>query len=88
MLRKTIYATPIVILTMGPTVAQGPPPPPAPGAPGYSPMRTEQERKGDRAIDRDYQSTIKGRPDAVKNSDPWGNIRATPPVAAPKNKQQ
>lgn len=87
MLRKTIYATPILILTIGAAFAQGPPPPPVPGAPGYSPMRSEQERKSDRAIDRDYESTIKRRPDAVKNSDPWGNVRATPPAAAAKNKQ-
>jgi hypothetical protein len=87
MLRKAIYATPVVILTMGAAFAQDKPPPTI-GMPGYSPMRTEQERKSDRAIDRAYESTIKGRPDAVKQVDPWGDVRATPPAAAAKNKQQ
>jgi hypothetical protein len=57
-LRKAIYATPMVILTMGAAFAQAPPPT-TPGLPGYSVMRDEQERKSDRAIDRAYESTIK-----------------------------
>jgi len=81
-----MYATPMVILTMGAAFAQ------TEGTralPGYSPMRTEEERQNDRTIDRSYESTIKrAGPDAVKNSDPWGNVRASPPAPAPKKKQQ
>jgi hypothetical protein len=89
MLRKAIYATPMVILTLGTAFAQTEPQPePTPGLPGYSPMRTQQERQNDRQIDRDYKSTIKGGPDAVKKSDPWGDVRKTPPAAAAKKKQQ
>ena len=84
MLRKTIYATLIVILTMGSASAQadlkdiqG----------GQNSVRDPQEKKNDRAIDRDYQSTMKRIPDKEKKeSDPWGDVRPTPP-AATKNKQ-
>ena len=63
-LRKTIYATLIVILTMGTASAQQH----VQGLPGYSnSSRTDQEKKNDKDIDRAYQSTIKGRPDAEKN---------------------
>jgi len=79
MLRKAIYAIPMVILTLGAAFAQTEP---TPKLPGYSPMRTEQERRSDRAIDRAYESSIKGRPDLVKKSDPWGDVRANPPDAA------
>ena len=85
MLRITIYTTLIVILTMGAASAQTD----KPGLPGYSnAARTDQEKKNDREIDRAYQSTIKGRPDAVKKSDPWGDVRPAPAAAAAKNKQQ
>jgi hypothetical protein len=86
MLRITIYAMLIVILTMGAASAQTDAPPNIQGISGYSPMRTQQERNKDREIDRAYQSTIKGRPDAEKKkSDPWGDVRPAPPAAA-KNK--
>jgi hypothetical protein len=50
-------------------------------------LRTDLEKKNDREIDRAYQSTIKGRPDAEKKkSDPWADVRPAPPAAA-KNKQ-
>jgi hypothetical protein len=86
MQRITIYAMLIVILTMGTASAQndlrdiqG----------GENSLRTEQEKKNDRAIDRTYQSAIKRLPDAEKRkSDPWGDVRPTPPAAAAKNKQQ
>jgi hypothetical protein len=82
-LRKTIYATLIVILTMGSAFAQadlkdiqG----------GENSVRDQQEKKNDRAIDRDYQSTMQRIPDkGKKESDPWGDVRPTPP-AATKNK--
>jgi hypothetical protein len=84
MLLKPIYATLIVILTMGAASAQ----PYQQGLPGYSnALRTDLEKKNDREIDRAYQSATKGRPDAEKKkSDPWGDVRAAPPAAA-KNKQ-
>ena len=87
MLRKTIYATLIVILTMGAASAQTDAPPNIQGISGYNPMRTQQERRKDGEIDRAYQSTIKGRPDAEKKADPWGDVRADPSAAA-KNKRQ
>jgi hypothetical protein len=84
MLRITIYATLIVILTMGAASAQ----PNNQGLPGYTnTLRTDSEKKNDRETDRAYQSTIKGRPDAEKkNSDPWADVRPAPPAVA-KNKQ-
>jgi hypothetical protein len=84
MLRKTIHATLIVILMIGAASAQTD----KPGLPGYTnSLRTDLEKKNDREIDRSYESTVKGRPDAVKKVDPWGVVRPTPPAAA-KNKQQ
>jgi hypothetical protein len=63
MLRISIYAILIVILTMAAASAQTD----KPGLPGYSnAARTDQEKKNDRELDRAYQSTIKGRPDAKK----------------------
>ena len=83
MLGKTIHATLIVILMMGTASAQQGPQ--IQGMPGYG--RSDAEKKNDKDIDRAYQSTIKGRPDAEKKSDPWGDIRPAPPPAATKNKQ-
>jgi hypothetical protein len=83
MLRITTYATLIVILIMGAASAQTD----KPGLPGYSnAARTDQEKKNDRELDRAYESTVKGRPDAKKDSDPWADVRPAPP-AAPKKKQ-
>jgi len=84
MLRKAIRATLIVILMMGAASAQTD----KRGVPGYTdPLRTDLEKKNDREIDRAYQSTVKTLSDTEKKkSDPWGDIRPTPPAAA-KNKQ-
>ena len=84
MLRKTIYAMPIVILMLGAASAQTD----KQGMPGYSnAVRTDQEKKNDREIDRAYQSTVKTLSDTEKKkSDPWADVRPTPPAAA-KNKQ-
>src|SRR5262249_25523871 len=73
MLRIAKYATLIVVLTMAAAFAQTN----KQGLPGYSnAARTDQEKKTDREIDRAYESTIKGRPDAEKkNSDPWADVR-------------
>ena len=84
MLRTTIYATLIVILTMAAASAQTD----KPGLPGYTNiLRSGQEKDNDREIDRHYQSTRKVIPDAKnENSDPWGDVRPEPPAAA-KNKR-
>ena len=86
MLRISIYATLIIILTMAAASAQTAEH--ERGLPGYSnAARTDQEKKNDRELDRVYESTIKGRPDAKQNSDPWADVRP-PPAAASKNKQK
>ena len=84
MLRISIYATLIIILTMAAASAQTD----NPGLPGYSnAARTDKEKKNDGELDRAYESTIKGRPDAKQNSDPWADVRPAPAAAA-KNKQK
>ena len=85
MLRTTIYATLIVILTTATVSAQQGTH--TQGLPGYSNDRSDAEKKNDKDIDRAYQSTIKGRPDAEKKYDPWAVVRPAPPAAAAKNKQ-
>jgi hypothetical protein len=84
MLRKTFYAMLTVILMMGAASAQI--------KPGVTlkddkPPRTKQQKEYDKAVDQEYQSTIKKIPEQ-KKSDPWGDIRTTSPPAAAKNKQQ
>ena len=76
MLRTAIYATLIVILTTAAVSAQTD----KQGLPGYTnSVRTDLEKKNDREIDRAYQSTVKGRPDAdKKKSDPWADVRPAP----------
>ena len=73
MLRTAIYAALIVILTTAAVSAQTD----KQGLPGYTnSVRTDLEKKNDREIDRAYQSTVKGRPDAdKKKSDPWADVR-------------
>jgi hypothetical protein len=83
MLRISICTTLILILMLGAASAQTD----NQGLPGYSnAARTDAEKKNDRELDRAYQSTIKARPDAKKNTDPWADVRSNPPAAA-KNKQ-
>ena len=75
----------IVILTMGVAFAQndlrdvqG----------GENSLRTEQEKKNDRDIDRAYHSAVRRLPDKEKKqSDPWGDVRPAPPATAAKHKQ-
>jgi len=87
MLRKTIYAMPIVILTMGDVSAQMDPELQDIKG-GQNSSRTELQKKNDRDIDRAYQSMMKRVPNAEKKkSDPWGDARSAPPAAG-KNKQQ
>jgi hypothetical protein len=84
MLRKSVYATLIVILMLGAVSAQTD----KQGVPGYTdPLRTDLEKKNDREIDRAYQTTVKTLSDKEKKkSDPWGDVRPAPPATA-KNKQ-
>jgi hypothetical protein len=84
MLRKTIYAMPIVILTMEAAPAQTGMQDMQDIKGGQNSWRTQQEKKNDRDIDRAYQSTTKRIPDAKENSDPWGDVRSAPPAAAKK----
>jgi hypothetical protein len=87
MLRTTICTMLIVILMVGTAAAQRD----TRGLPGYTnSVRSNQEKKDDKDLDRAYQSTVSGRPDAVKKPDPWGDVRPTPPAAPAtpaKNKQ-
>ena len=83
MLRITIYATPIVILTMAAASAQAD----KQGLPGYTnTLRTDLEKRNDREIDRAYRSTVKGTDAEKKKSDPWADVRSAPPATS-KNKQ-
>jgi hypothetical protein len=81
MLRIAICTTLIAILMPGAASAQADKPG---GVPGYTdPLRTDLEKKNDREIDRAYELTVKGRPNAErKNSDPWADVRPAPPAAA------
>jgi hypothetical protein len=84
MLRKTICTILIGLLMVGAASAQSN----TLGVPGYTnAARSNQEKKNDRDLDRAYQSTVNGRPDAVKKSDPWGDVRPAPPASPTKNKQ-
>ena len=67
MLRKTIYSMPIIILTIGAACAQTDVQELQDIKSGQTSFRTQLEKKNDKDIDRAYQSTIKGRPDAEKN---------------------
>ena len=84
MLRKTIYAMPIVILTMVAASAQTGVQELQDIKGGQNSSRTELEKKNDRDIDRAYQSMMKRVPNAEKkNSDPWADVRSAP-TALPK----
>ena len=84
MLRKIFCTVPIALVMVGAASAQ----PDTRGVSGYTnAARSNQEKKNDRELDRAYQSTVNGRPDAVKKPDPWGDVRPTPPPASAKNKQ-
>ena len=66
MLRKTIYAMPIVILTMGAASAQTDMQEMQDIKGGQNSFRTELEKKNDRDVDRAYQSMMKRIPNAEK----------------------
>ena len=79
MLRKTIYAMSVVILTMGAASAQSETREMQDLRGGQNSLRSGLEKKNDRDIDRDYQSTMKRVPDAEKKkSDPWADVRPAP----------
>jgi len=84
MLRKAIVAIFILLLTTGVVSAQLPTP--SLHLNNDKPPRTKEQKENDKAIDSEYQSTLKKIPDAGKK-DPWADVRPTPPAAA-KNKQQ
>jgi hypothetical protein len=87
MLRKAIYAMPVVILTMGAASAQTDMQELQDIKGGQNSSRTQLEKKNDRDIDRAYESAIKRVPNAEKKkSDPWADARSAPPAAG-KNKQ-
>ena len=47
--------------------------------PGLSPKekaRLEEKQARDKQTDKAYKSTLERIPDANKNTDPWGNLRA------------
>jgi len=77
LLRRIAHATLIVFMMTGVVSAQTPPL----GAhlKGDKPSRTKEQKDYDKSLDRAYQSTIKKIPEAEKKSDPWGDIRPTPP---------
>jgi hypothetical protein len=82
MLGKSIFAMLIVILTMGAAFAQEQEDLEHIRA-GENSVRTEQEKNHDIAVDRAYQSAIeKTLPvEEKKKSDPWADVRQTPPAA-------
>jgi hypothetical protein len=82
MLHKAIVATSVLLLMTGAVSAQMPTP--ALHFKDEKPSRTKEQKEYDKAIDREYQSTLKKIPDAGKK-DPWGDIRSTPPAVG-KNK--
>jgi uncharacterized protein YecT (DUF1311 family) len=86
-LHKAIVATFILLLMTGAVSAQMPQPGVHLNEDTGTRPRTKEQKEYDKTLDRAYQSTIKKLPEAEKKSDPWGNIRPTPPAAA-KNKQQ
>jgi hypothetical protein len=78
MLRKAIGATLLLLLMAEVVSAQMP----QPGVhlKDEKRPRTKEQQGYDKAVDRDYQSTIKKIPEQ-KKPDPWGNIRPSFPEA-------
>jgi hypothetical protein len=74
----------VPLLTTGVVSAQSPTP--SLHLNNDKPSRTKEQKEYDKAIDSEYQSTLKKIPDAGKK-DPWADVRPAPPAAA-KNKQQ
>jgi hypothetical protein len=66
--------------------AQGMPPINLLGAQQKRPL-TPEEQERQKEIDDNYKAAAKKIPDQ-KGSDPWGDVRATPAVPAPKKKQK
>jgi hypothetical protein len=87
MLRKTIYVTLILFLTMETVFAQMPPMGGHLNEDSGKPPRTKEQQEYDKALDRAYRDANKKIPEQQKKSDPWGDIRPAPPAPA-KNKQQ
>jgi hypothetical protein len=69
---KTFTATMIAALLLTQvTYAQ-----PIPGVSPKEKARLEEKQARDKATDKAYKSTLERIPDANKNTDPWGNLRA------------
>ena len=68
MLRKTIYSMPIIILTIGAASAQTGERDLQDLKSGQNSWRTQLEKKNDRDIDRDYQSSFKKIPDTKQKN--------------------
>src|SRR5215475_10246659 len=92
MLRITVYATLIIILTMGAASAQTNKrdqrdQTDQPGLPGYTNvLRSNAERKNDKEIDRAYESTIKVVPNTKKRNRIRGAMSAQIHQRRPKTK--
>ena len=92
MLRKTIYATLIVILMMGAASAQSDAGGFLSGGNSLRERNLEKKPKSDTAIDRAYRSkqidddykAVNSKIPDQKPNDPWGAIRPAPSTLNPK----
>jgi len=75
MLRKTIQATLILMLTTASVFAQLPP---GVHLKRDKPEPTNLKKERQKVLDHAYRSAVKKIPEPEKNVDPWGNIRSTP----------
>jgi hypothetical protein len=56
---------------------------------GLSPKekaKLEEKQALDKDTDKAYKSTLERIPDAAKNTDPWGNLRAPSAPSSPETK--
>jgi hypothetical protein len=84
MLRKLVQAAAVIALLAAPAAAQFMPSLPLGGT--DKPPPTPEEVEKQKALDNAYKSATSKIPDKKQQAtDPWGNIRQSPP---PKNKPQ
>jgi hypothetical protein len=72
MLRKSILVTLVTLLTTGAAFTQ-----PSGTKRGNSQPTNRQRQK---ELDKAYRSAVEKIPVPQKNSDPWGDVRPTPPA--------